>query len=231
MAGLVNRWSVPGSVQLGFLLGQGSEFALVLFSLPAVALLLGADIIAVAISAIAVTMAITPLTSDFGRSLAGKLRSGPADTKMDGDNAPILLVNLGETGRKIADRLYDAEIGYIAIEHDRTRFETAQADGYPVHFLPASDPRSFQSIGLAGRKGVIVTSGSMDRIREIGPLIRDHAPGLRQMVAMDGPDHDPGLDDDDTQFFDTTEDGGVEAISAAVHRLLGMEPFAKTRTG
>ena len=40
-AGLLNRWSVPGSVQLGFLLGQGSEFALVILSLPAIAGLLG----------------------------------------------------------------------------------------------------------------------------------------------------------------------------------------------
>ena len=37
VAALLNRWSVPGSIQLGFLLGQGSEFTLVLLALPAVA--------------------------------------------------------------------------------------------------------------------------------------------------------------------------------------------------
>ncbi|MBA4045200.1 MAG: potassium transporter KefB, partial [Erythrobacter sp.] len=37
IAGMLNRWSVPGSIQLGFLLGQGSEFTLVLLALPAVA--------------------------------------------------------------------------------------------------------------------------------------------------------------------------------------------------
>ena len=32
---LIFRWSVPGSMQLGFLLAQGSEFAFVILSLPA----------------------------------------------------------------------------------------------------------------------------------------------------------------------------------------------------
>ncbi len=41
VASLVFRWSVPGSTQLGFLLAQGSEFAFVILSLPAVRALVG----------------------------------------------------------------------------------------------------------------------------------------------------------------------------------------------
>ncbi|MGB7407339.1 MAG: cation:proton antiporter [Pontixanthobacter sp.] len=229
-AGLVNRWSVPGSVQLGFLLGQGSEFALVLFSMPAVALLLGADLIAVAISAIAVTMAVTPLTSDLGRNIAGKLRTGPADSKMDGENAPILLINLAETGRRVADAMDDAEIAYLAIEQNQERFERALADGYPVHFVPIGDPRSFQALRLASRAAVVVTSGSMDRIREIGPLIRDSAPNIRRIIAVDGMDTYPDIDDDRTELFDACEEDGIARIAAALRALLRVstadEPIA-----
>ena len=223
-AGLVNRWSVPGSVQLGFLLGQGSEFALVLFSIPAVALLLGTDLIAIAVSAIAVTMAVTPALSDIGRSLAGKLRSGPADDKLGGENAPILLVNLAETGRRVADTMAEANIGYLAIEQDRERFETALADGYPVHFVPVGDPRSFQALGLANRTGVVVTDGSMDRIREIGPLIADHAPGIQRIIAVDGMDDHPDFADERTLFIDASKPGGIDRIENALRNLFGMGP-------
>lgn len=42
-AALAFRWSVPGSVQLGFLLAQGSEFAFVIVGVPAVRAALGQD--------------------------------------------------------------------------------------------------------------------------------------------------------------------------------------------
>ncbi len=219
-AGLVNRWSVPGSVQLGFLLGQGSEFALVLFAIPAVAALLGAELLAIAISAIAVTMALTPAVSELGRTIAGKLRRGPADAKLDGDDADMLIVTLGETGRRIADRLGEEDIAYFAIEHDRTRFEKALADGYPVHFVPGGDPRSWQALGLNKRKGIVVTQGSMDRIREIGPLIREHAPAIERLIAVEGMDEYPDIDDAQTRFFDVNEADGHAQLHDAVIRLL-----------
>ncbi|MGB3739026.1 MAG: cation:proton antiporter [Pontixanthobacter sp.] len=222
-AGLTNRWSVPGSVQLGFLLGQGSEFALVLFSLPAVALLFGAELLGIAISAIALTMALTPPLSEAGRTLAGKLRRGPADERMLGDGADILLVNLGETGRSIADRMADGDISYLAVDSDRDRFETALADGYPVHFLPAADPRSWQALGLNKRKGVVVTQGSMDRVRELGPLIRDAAPDIERLIAVEDMADYPDLDDDRTQFFAVDGAGGHDRLHDALLRLLSAE--------
>lgn len=222
-AGLANRWSVPGSIQLGFLLGQGSEFALVLFSLPAVAALLGAEALAIVVSAIAVSMALTPAISNVGRSLAGKLRQGPPDEKMDADKAPILVVNLGQTGRLVADRLDDAGIHYLAVEYDRERFERALADGYPVQFGPVGDPRSWQALAISERKGVVVTQGSMDRIREIGPLIRDHAPEIQRIIAVDGMEEDPEIDDDRTIFIDTAKTDGIEHVADEVRALMGME--------
>ena len=51
LASLIFRWSVPGSTQLGFLLAQGSEFAFVILSLPAVRVVVGETESAVLIAA------------------------------------------------------------------------------------------------------------------------------------------------------------------------------------
>ena len=73
-ASLVFRWSVPGSTQLGFLLSQGSEFAFVILSLPAVRTLVGESRASILVAAVALSMAATPNLAEIGRSLAGSMR-------------------------------------------------------------------------------------------------------------------------------------------------------------
>src|ERR1700754_1321477 len=59
-ASLIFRWSTPGSMQLGFLIAQASEFAFVILSLPSVRTLLGAKTVSVLIASVALTLAATP---------------------------------------------------------------------------------------------------------------------------------------------------------------------------
>jgi CPA2 family monovalent cation:H+ antiporter-2 len=73
-ASLIFRWSVPGSVQISFLLAQGSEFAFVILSLPQVRAMIGSDRSAVLVTAVALTLAVTPNLAELGRSIAGRLR-------------------------------------------------------------------------------------------------------------------------------------------------------------
>ncbi|MEW4448893.1 cation:proton antiporter [Qipengyuania sp. JC766] len=223
VAGLLNRWSVPGSIQLGFLLGQGSEFALVVFSLPTVALLLGPEALAVVIPAIAVSMALTPVTSNLGRKLAGKLRRGPPDSKLAGEDAPILVINMGDLGRAVADGLRDADVGYLALESNKERFETALADGYPVQFVPGGDPRSWNPLGMSKRTAVIVTDGRIEQMRAISPAIRDAAPALSRIISVEGDHTGRAIDDDAAIVVDVSDGAGAQKLVREALRLLGVE--------
>ncbi len=64
---LIFRWSVPGSMQLGFLLAQGSEFAFVILSLPAMRQMVGDASASIVISAVALSLALTPTLAKAGR--------------------------------------------------------------------------------------------------------------------------------------------------------------------
>lgn len=172
---------------------------------------------------IAVSLALTPAISTLGRKLAGKLRQGPPDQKLAGDDAPILTLNLAETGCRVADILEEEEVSYMAIESNRERFETALAEGYPVHFAPVGDPRSWQAIGVAKRLAVVVTLGNMDRVREISPLIRDHAPDLMRIIAVDGMEEPPDLDDDMAVMVDVSDADGADHLADEVLEMLGIE--------
>lgn len=223
IAGLANRWSVPGSIQLGFLLGQGSEFALVIFALPAVAGLVEPRLISIMVTAIAISLAVTPAISNVGRKLAGKLRAGPPDKKLAGDDAPVVIIGLGPAGRAVADALSYNDVGYLAVEPNSERFEIAVADGYHVHQANPADPRSWDAMGMGKREVVVIATNNVGVSRELTPLVQERLPGIARVIALPGPD---GLDEFAELGMlpvDVKAPRGEEQIIEMVFQALGRE--------
>jgi CPA2 family monovalent cation:H+ antiporter-2 len=223
VAALLNRWSVPGSIQLGFLLGQGSEFTLVLLALPAVAGLAESRLVSAMVTAIAISLAVTPVVSNAGRKLAGRLRAGPPDAKMAGDNAPVLIVGMTAAGRAVADALAYNDVAYLALEPDHDRFQMALADGYHVHRANPGDPRSWEAIGMERRQVVVVATGVTSVSREITPVAEMRAPNTARIIAV------PGADDIEEMAalglvpVDMSTSGGAERLIELVFTALGIE--------
>lgn len=222
-AGMLNRWSVPGSIQLGFLLGQGSEFTLVLLALPAVAGLAEPRLVSAMVTAIAISLAVTPFVSNLGRKLAGRLRAGPPDTKLAGDDAPVLIIGMTAEGRMLADALDVNEIGYLALEADHDRFQTALADGYHVHRANPADPRSWDAIGVDRRKVLVVATGATDVSRDLTPLAQERMPQVARIIAVPGPDELEELAALGMTPVDISLPGGTERLIALVFTALGTE--------
>ncbi|MEQ5788007.1 cation:proton antiporter [Erythrobacter sp. NFXS35] len=223
IAALVNRWSVPGSIQLGFLLGQGSEFTLVLLALPAVAGLAEPRLVAMLVTAIAISLAVTPPVSNLGRKLAGRLRSGPPDSKLAVDDAPVVIIGLTPAGRAVADALAYNGIGYLAIEPDHDRFQLALADGYHVHSANPGDPRSWDAIGMGRRDVVVVATGNLAVSRELTPLVQERMPGIARIIALPGPDAMEEFGALGMVPVDVSRDTGSERLADAVFAAVGRE--------
>ncbi len=223
IAGLANRWSIPGSVQLGFLLGQGSEFALVVFSLPAVAALIGTEAVAVLVAAIAISLATTPVISDLGRKLAGKLRTGAPDEKLAGDDAPVIIVGMGPKGRALADALAARDIGHVALESDARLFEEAVADGYDVHFATPADPRSWEPLSMGMRKAIVVTRLHLETARALQPVIDEYLPGLSRFAALDAGEDEAAFRAAGMRPVRTHGDEGDARLLTQVLQELGLE--------
>ena len=220
LAGLANRWSVPGSIQLGFLLGQGSEFALVLFALPALAGLVEPRLISILVTAIAISLAITPIVSNIGRKLAGKLRRGPPDQKLAGDDAPVVIIGLGETGRAVADALSYNEIEYIGLESNGAAYETALADGYKVLQANPADPRSWDALGMAKREVIVIATGNVSISRELTPLVEERLPSVARILAVPSAHEIEEFDALGMVPVDISASGGTERIIEAVFASL-----------
>jgi CPA2 family monovalent cation:H+ antiporter-2 len=189
---LLFRWSAPGSLQLGFLLAQGSEFAFVIFSLPAMRALVGDQAASVFIAAVALSLALTPSLAQAGRALAGKMRAH-RETQDDREllqrdlAAPVLIIGMGPIGRTVADGLTEFDIGYAAIERNQKTFAEANADGYAVVFGDASDPRIWEPLAMKDRKIAVLTAPRLEVSRVMMPLAARAFPDLMRFAAVADP--------------------------------------------
>ncbi|ACK51262.1 sodium/hydrogen exchanger [Methylocella silvestris BL2] len=187
VSSLIFRWSIPGSTQLGFLLAQGSEFAFVILSMPTMRLLIGDRAAAIIISAVALSLALTPAIAKLGRKLAGKMRARRAarqerELLQSELAAPVLIIGMGRVGRTVADALSEFDIGYAAIEADQKTFADANADGYEVLFGDAADPRIWEPLNVRERKIVVITTPDLQISRELTPLAALAFPHIKRFT-------------------------------------------------
>jgi CPA2 family monovalent cation:H+ antiporter-2 len=188
-ASRVFKWSVPGSTQLGFLLAQGSEFAFVILSLPAVRNTVGESRASIIVAVVTLSMAVTPNLAAVGASIAGRMRRRQqavvdAELVPQIKAAPVIIVGIGAIGRTLADGLIKFKIGYCAVERDEERLRSAIADGYNVFFGDTSDRRLWQSFRLRERKISVLTAPDFDTLREIRTMVEADHPGLKRFAVV-----------------------------------------------
>jgi monovalent cation:H+ antiporter-2, CPA2 family len=222
-------WSIPGAVQLGFLLAQGSEFAFVIVALPAVRAALGEGAVGVIVTGIAASLALTPTLAALGHRLARTLRrrsmaAAPAgETTPRTTIAPVVLFGMGDVGRCVADALEANEVPYDAVEMDHDRFLAASADGYRVAYGDVGDVRLMETLAMAQRAAVVVTVIRYELSKALTPIVRDRYPDLIRFIAVD--------DDEERARFEAlgmravvnrSTPRGLE-LAAAVLRVQGVE--------
>jgi monovalent cation:H+ antiporter-2, CPA2 family len=184
-------WSVPGAVQLGFLLAQGSEFAFVIVALPAVRSALGESAVGVAVTGVAASLALTPTFAALGHGLARALRrraaaaAPAAEITPRASTAPVVVFGMDDVGRSVADALEANEVAYDAVEMDYDRFLAASADGYPVAFGDVGDVRLMQTLAMAERSAVVITIVRYEVSHALTPIMRDRYPNLIRFIAVD----------------------------------------------
>lgn len=184
-------WSLPGSVQLGFLLAQGSEFVFVIIAMPMAREALGEEAVGVVIMGVAASLALTPSLAALGNSLARMLRrrsiasvsseeSAPSATM-----APVVVFGMDDVGRSVADALEAHNVPYEAIEMDYHRFLAASADGYPVAFGDLGDVRMMETFATSERAAIVVTVVRYELSKALMPIMRDRYPNLIRFVTVD----------------------------------------------
>jgi len=188
LSSLAFRWSVPGSLQLGFLLAQGSEFVFVVLGTQATGALVGKTEVSIVAAAVVLSLGATPVVASAGRALAGRLRarrkpSRDPELERREEAAPVLIVGMGRVGRTIADGLSELRIGYVAVERDQARLREAIADGYAAMYGDMSDSRIWPSV-VAERRVSVLTAPSYEISQGLTAMAAQLFPDLTRFAAV-----------------------------------------------
>ncbi len=180
------------SIQLTFMLAQGSEFALVVFAMPSVQNALGLELTGQLIAAIAISMLVAPFLGIMGYRwslrVVGKLDSrisnDPLDNKSMTQSRPVFIVGMNEVGKTLARAMNAHKIPYIGVDHDRERFLKATAAGYIVTYGQSYDLRFWDTLGVRKARAMCMATPRYEVAKAISPVVQKIYPTLKRYVAV-----------------------------------------------
>lgn len=145
---------------VSLLLAQSGEFALVLFSLAHHSQLLESGLFEQLLVVVLLSMLVTPLLAHWAHKVAKKGDSRPKlptiDPEMPSDPS-IILVGFGRVGHRIGEILSSAGERYIALDNDPTVVEKERANGHPIYFGDAHNPKLMKMCGAHQAEAVVIT--------------------------------------------------------------------------
>ncbi|KAG6554856.1 hypothetical protein Mapa_003439 [Marchantia paleacea] len=184
------------SVRTGLLLSQGGEFAFVVFSLANRLGVLPLELNRLLIIVVVLSMALTPLLNEVGRTAAEYIesKSDPKDEEdMEGvtnfeASEPVVILGFGQMGQVLANFLSTplasglggdaAGWPYVAFDLDPGRVKAARKLGFPVLYGDGSRPMVLQTAGISTPKGVMVMYTGRQKSVQAVERLRAAYPGV-----------------------------------------------------
>jgi CPA2 family monovalent cation:H+ antiporter-2 len=152
------------SIEGGFLLSQGGEFAFVIIGVSATTQIFSASLAQFMLLVVSVSLLLTPVFARFGQHI-GKL----VDAKFDANdkqahdtlpetlNAHIVIAGFGRVGQLLADILEKQGVTYVAMEHDAHVVAHLRKQGRAVFYGNASRPELLRKMHMQHAVALIVT--------------------------------------------------------------------------
>jgi len=183
---------LPASQQGLFacLLGQGGEFAFVLFTAAATAGALEQQWASLLFVVVALSMMATPLLLLLNEKFIEPrfLHLGedqPADT-INTPQQPVIIAGFGRFGRTIGRLLHANKIPTTILDHNPDQIEDARRFGYRVYYGDASRLDMLRSAGAENAKLLIITVDDSDMALAITDLAQQHFPQLTILARARG---------------------------------------------
>ncbi len=172
------------------LLGQGGEFAFVLFTAAVAANALEQQWASLLFVVVALSMMATPLLLLLNERFIeprflhlGSLQ--PADTIEDPDN-PVIIAGFGRFGRTVGRLLHANRVATTILDHNPDQIEDARRFGYRVYYGDASRLDMLHSAGAESARLLIITVDDPEKVLAIADLAQQHFPQLTILARARG---------------------------------------------
>lgn len=183
---------VPRKQQRWFavLLGQGSEFAFVIFGTARMAQVLDDSWAKSLTLAVALSMAATPLLLVLLNRLekSGKEQAREAD-EIDEEQPRVIIAGFGRFGQIAGRLLLTSGVKMVVLDHDPDHIETLRKFGTKVFYGDATRVDLLESAGAAKAEVLINAIDDPDANMQLAELVQEHFPHLKVIARARDLDH------------------------------------------
>lgn len=214
-------------------LAQGGEFAFVLFQFARTNGVLTPETIDPIISAVALSMFLTPLMFILHERLTrpGKQDANSADQAdpIDAASHKVILAGFGRTGTDVGRFLISAGIKPVILDNDPRNVELLRRLGYKVYYGDVTRLDLLEAAGAGEADLLVVTMGDIEASRSLIQLARKHYPRLK--IAANAHDRSAAFDlmDLDVTVVQRENFESALALGADSLNLLGYDPYQSHR--
>ncbi|MCT4714889.1 glutathione-regulated potassium-efflux system protein KefC [Enterobacteriaceae bacterium H18W14] len=200
------------------LLGQGSEFAFVIFGTARMAQVLDDDWAKSLTLAVALSMAATPLLLVLLSRLekSAKQQAREAD-EIDEEQPRVIIAGFGRFGQIAGRLLLTSGVKMVVLDHDPDHIETLRKFGTKVFYGDATRVDLLESAGAAKAEVLINAIDDPDANIQLSELAQEHFPHLQVIARARDLDHfirlrQAGVEQPERETFESALKVGRRAL-------------------
>lgn len=172
------------------LLGQGSEFAFVIFGAAQTAQVLDVTWAKSLTLAVALSMAATPILLVLLTRLEKNDASRQRDAdEIDEEQPRVIVAGFGRFGQIAGRLLLSSGVKMVVLDHDPDHIETLRKFGMKVFFGDATRVDLLESAGAARAEVIVNAIDDPEASLQLTALVKEHFPTLRIIARARDVDH------------------------------------------
>jgi glutathione-regulated potassium-efflux system ancillary protein KefC len=203
------------------LLGQGGEFAFVVFGVAREARALPGEWDAMLTLVVALSMAATPfLLIAYDRSVAraAERSKEPADA-IEHDDAEVIIAGFGRFGQIVGRLLFASGIRATVLDHDPQQIEILRRFGFRIFYGDATRIDLLEAAGAGRAKLLVNAIDDIDDNLELVDAVREHFPAVPILARARNVSHylalrERGVTSIERETFEAAIAAGRKALEA-----------------
>jgi glutathione-regulated potassium-efflux system ancillary protein KefC len=222
---------VPRRQRLAFgaLLGQGGEFAFVVFSVAAEARVLDGTWIPLLTAAVAISMAATPIVLIVADRLVARVARKEREADVIDEQAPVIIAGFGRYGQIVARVLGGFGYPMVVLEHDPDQIELLRRFGTKVYYGDATRLDLLVAAGAKDAALLVIAIDDVDDSMQLARAATEAFPKLRILARARNVRHwlelrELGIEEVERETFESA----LRTARSALERL-GIRPYEARR--
>ena len=213
----------------GALLGQGGEFAFVVFSVASAAHVLDGQWVPLLTAAVAVSMAATPIVLIAADKLVARVARRERAADVIDERAPVIIAGFGRYGQVVGRTLNAGGYPVVVLDHDPDQIELLRRFGSKVFYGDATRLDLLEAAGARDAAMLVIAIDDVDDSMQLARAVTEAFPDLRILARARNVRHwlelrELGIAQVERETFESALRTGRSALES-----LGMRPYEARR--